>query len=76
MAGSAGVVDYVKNYPAAFSYPKGDDTFAAYGLPQTLFGLGGVVVDDTVRVTTRKGNSSPARGFFYGDATSLPAWCS
>lgn len=70
MAGSAGVVDYVKNYPAAFSYLKGDDTFAAYGLPQTLFGLGGVVVDDTVRVTTRKGNSTPARGFLYGTATA------
>jgi hypothetical protein len=70
LATSDGVRDYVKNYPAAFSFLKGDDTFAAYGLPQTLFGLGGVVVDDTVRVTTRKGNSSPSRGFLYGDATS------
>ncbi len=70
MATSDGVQDYVKNYPAAFSFLKGDDTFAAYGLPQTLFGLGGVVVDDTVRVTTRKGSGSPARSFLYGDSNA------
>ena len=70
MAATAGVTDYVKNYPAALSFLKGDDTFAAYGLPQSLFGLGGVVVDDTVRVTTRKGSGSPARSFLYGDATT------
>jgi hypothetical protein len=65
MATNDGVRDYVKNYPAALSFLKGDDTFAAYGLPQTLFGLGGVVVDDTVRVSTRKGGAN-TRGFFYG----------
>lgn len=69
IASSAGVRDYVKNYPAAFSFLKGDDTFAAYGLPQTLFGLGGVVVDDTVRVTSRKG-ATDARGFLYGTAAA------
>jgi len=70
MATNDGVRDYVKNTPHALNFLKGDDTFAAYGLPQTLFGLGGVVVDDTVRVTTRKGNSSPSRGFFYGDSSA------
>jgi hypothetical protein len=69
MATSVGVRDYVKNYPAALSFLKGDDTFAAYGLPQTLFGLGGVVVDDTVRVSSRKG-ATDARGFFYGTASA------
>lgn len=69
MATSDGVRDYVKNYPAALSFLKGDDTFAAYGLPQTLFGLGGVVVDDTVRVSTRKGGAN-TRGFFYGTSTA------
>jgi len=69
MATSVGVRDYVKNYPAALSFLKGDDTFAAYGLPQTLFGLGGVVVDDTVRVSSRKG-ATDARGFFYGTAAA------
>ena len=70
MATNDGVREYVKNTPHALNFLKGDDTFAAYGLPQTLFGLGGVVVDDTVRVTTRKGNSSPSRGFFYGDSSA------
>lgn len=69
LATTPGVTDYVKNYPAALSFLKGDDTFAAYGLPQSLFGLGGVVVDDTTRVSTRKGGAN-TRGFFYGDATT------
>jgi len=66
MATNDGVRDYVKNTPHALNFLKGDDTFAAYGLPQTLFGLGGVVVDDTVRVSTRKGGAN-TRGFFYGN---------
>jgi hypothetical protein len=70
LATSEGVRDYVKNYPAALSFLKGDDTFAAYGLPQTLFGLGGVVVDDTTRVSTRKG-ATESRSFLYGTA-ALP----
>ena len=69
MATNDGVRDYVKNTPHALNFLKGDDTFAAYGLPQTLFGLGGVVVDDTVRVSTRKGGAN-TRGFFYGDASA------
>ena len=70
IASSDGVRDYVKNTPMAFSALTGDATFATYGLPQTLFGLGGVVVDDTVKVTTRKGALSPSRGFFYGTAAA------
>ena len=69
MATNDGVRDYIKNTPHALNFLKGDDTFAAYGLPQTLFGLGGVVVDDTVRVSTRKGGAN-TRGFFYGDASA------
>jgi hypothetical protein len=65
LAGSEGVRDYIKNTPHALNFLKGDTTFAAYGLPQNLFGLGGVVVDDTVRVSTRKGGAN-TRGFFYG----------
>lgn len=67
-----GVRDYIKNTPHALNFLKGDATFAAYGLPQTLFGLGGVVVDDTVRVSTRKGGAN-TRGFFYGNATTPAA---
>ena len=70
IASTDGVRDYVKNTPMAFSALTGDATFATYGLPQTLFGLGGVVVDDTVKVTTRKGSLTPSRGFFYGTAAA------
>lgn len=66
MATNDGVRDYIKNTPHALNFLKGDATFAAYGLPQNLFGLGGVVVDDTIRVSTRKGGAN-TRGFFYGN---------
>ena len=69
MATSDGVRDYIKNTPHALNFLKGDVTFAAYGLPSNLFGLGGVVVDDTVRVSTRKGGAN-TRGFFYGSSTA------
>lgn len=69
MATSDGVRDYIKNTPHALNFLKGDATFAAYGLPQNLFGLGGVVVDDTVRVSTRKGGAN-TRGFFYGTSSA------
>lgn len=68
IASDDGVRDYVKNTPFAYSALTGDSTFATYGLPQTLFGLGGIVVDDTVQVTTRKGGAG-TRGFFYGGDT-------
>ena len=74
MATNDGVRDYIKNTPHALNFLKGDATFATYGLPQNLFGLGGVVVDDTVRVSTRKGGAN-TRGFFYagsaGDKYSM-----
>lgn len=60
------VRDYVKNYPAALPFLQGSDTFAKYGLPPTLFGVQ-VVVDDAVRVTTRKG-ASTTREFVYGNS--------
>lgn len=58
---------YVKNYPAALPFLQGSDTFARYGLPPNLFGVQ-VVVDDSVRVTTRKGASSTTRSFIYGNS--------
>jgi len=69
MATNDGVRDYIKATPHALQFLQGDSTFAAYGLPQTLFGLGGVVVDDTVRVSSRKG-ATDARSFLYGTATA------
>lgn len=64
IASTDGVRDYVKNYPAALNFLQGDQQFATYGLPSQMFGVN-VVVDDTVRVTNRKG-SSKSVGFFYG----------
>lgn len=61
------VRNYVKNYPAALPFLQGSDTFAKYGLPPSLFGVQ-VVVDDSVRVTTRKGAASTTRSFVYGNS--------
>lgn len=61
------VRDYVKNYPAALPFLQGADTFAKYGLPPNLFGVQ-VVVDDAVRVSTRKGAASTTRSFIYGNS--------
>jgi hypothetical protein len=69
MATNDGVREYIKNTPHALNFLKGDATFAAYGLPQNLFGLGGVVVDDTVRVSSRKG-ATDARSFFYAGSNN------
>jgi len=64
---TAEVRDYVKNYPAALPFLQGADTFAKYGLPPSLFGVQ-VVVDDSVKVTTRKGAASTTRSFVYGNS--------
>lgn len=61
------VRDYVKNYPAALPFLQGSDTFAKYGLPPNLFGVQ-VVVDDSVKVTSKKGAASPTRSFVYGNS--------
>jgi hypothetical protein len=61
------VRSYVKNYPAALPFLGGTDVFAMYGLPANLFGVQ-VVVDDSVRVTTRKGAASTTRSYIYGNS--------
>jgi len=74
LAATADVTDYVKNYPAALEYLRGSTAFSLYGLPQDLYGLGGVVVDDTVRVSSRKtpNTTSSSRGFFYKNSSDKP----
>ena len=59
--------EYVKNYPAALSFYQGSDTFSRWGIPPTLFGLGDVVVDDSVRVTSKKGAASLATSYVLGN---------
>lgn len=68
LASTDGVREYVKNYPAAMNFLQGDAQFATYGLPSQMFGVN-VVVDDTVRVSNRKG-SSKSVSFFYGTASA------
>lgn len=53
---------YIKNYPAAIEFLKGSDTFSQWGLPSNLFGLGDVVVEDTVINTAKKGQAA-SQGF-------------
>lgn len=69
LASTDGVRDYIKNTPHALNFLKGDVTFSAYGLPSNLFGVGNIVIDDTVRVSNRKG-STKATSFFYGTETA------
>ena len=60
--------NYVKNYAAgALPFLQGGDIFSRYGLPPNLFGVS-VVVDDSVKITTRKGAASATRSFVYGNS--------
>jgi hypothetical protein len=59
--------EYVKNYPAALSFYQGSDTFSRWGIPPTLFGLGDVVVDDSVVVTSKKG-ATLSTSYIYGES--------
>jgi len=60
--------NYVKNYAAgALPFLQGGDIFSRYGLPPNLFGVS-VVVDDSVKVTSRKGAASTTRSFVYGNS--------
>jgi hypothetical protein len=61
------VREYVRNYPAALSFLQGSDTFSRWGIPPTLFGLGDVVVDDSVKVTSKKG-ATLANSYIYGNS--------
>ena len=64
---TAEIRDYVKNYAAgALPFLQGGDIFSRYGLPPNLFGVS-VVVDDSVKVTSRKG-ATLARSFVYGNS--------
>lgn len=65
IATSKEVRDYVVNYPAALPFLQGSDVFSRWGLPPTLFGLGEVVVEDAVQVTTVKG-ATTSKSFILG----------
>ena len=58
---------YVKNYPAALSFLQGGDTFSRWGIPPTLYGLSDVVVDDSVKTTSKKGAATTVNSYIYGN---------
>jgi hypothetical protein len=60
IAQSAEVLEYVKYNPSSPSFLQGSDTYSRWGIPPTLFGLGDVVVDDSVRTTTKKNTANTA----------------
>lgn len=61
------VRNYVKNYPAALPFLQGADTFSKFGLPPNLFGVQ-LVVDDSVKVTSKKGAATLVNGYVYGNS--------
>lgn len=48
------VREYTKFF-AGVQFLQGSDTFSRWGIPPTLFGLADVVVDDSVKATSKKG---------------------
>jgi len=59
------IQDYVK-FQAGIQYLQGSDTFAKWGIPPTLFGLADVVVEDAVKVTSKRGQTD-ARSYVLGN---------
>jgi hypothetical protein len=66
------IVDYIKGSPSAIDYIKNRlGPNAMYGLPQSLYGFE-LVLEDAVKVTTRKGASSQTKSFVWdGDKPAL-----
>ncbi|CAK9093030.1 Uncharacterized protein SCF082_LOCUS43762, partial [Durusdinium trenchii] len=64
------IVDYIKGSPDALNQIKEGGKNARFGLPNTLYGWD-VVVEKTVRVTSRKGASSTSRSFILTDSNAI-----
>jgi len=62
------VKEYVKYMAQSVSFLQGTDTFSRWGIPSTLFGLGDVVVDDSVKTTSKKGATNAASWILGGGA--------
>lgn len=60
------IAEYVK-FQAGIQYLQGSDTFAKWGIPPTLFGLADVVVEDAVKVTSKKGAATESRSYVLGN---------
>lgn len=72
MAESQEIADFIKGSPDAKAYLNNKlGPNAYYGLPQFLYGVE-IVVEDAVKVTTRKGASSQTKSFVWdGDKACL-----
>jgi hypothetical protein len=68
------IVDHIKGSPEAYSQVKGQrGKWSQYGLPDELYGFP-IVVEDTVKVTSRRGATSAARSFIMdGDRAYMLA---
>lgn len=66
MAESGELIDYLKQSPVAMAQIRGDapNYNAMWSLPERLYGVN-LIVDDTVRVTSRKGAASRAANYAF-----------
>lgn len=54
IAQSAEVLEYVKANPMSPAFLQGSELYSQWGIPPKLFGIGDIVIEDAVRVTTKK----------------------
>lgn len=71
MAASTEIQDYLKQSPYALDQVKGnvESQNGIWGLPDTLYGVK-IVVEDAVRVSSRKGAATDALGFVMPDGVA------
>jgi hypothetical protein len=74
MAASSEIQDYVKNSPFAMAQVRGDSPSnnGQWGMPDMLYGYG-LVVEDAVQVTSRKGATRAASYVFDGNTALMVA---
>jgi hypothetical protein len=72
VASSSEIQDYVKNSVYAMPQVRGDvaSNNGLWGLPDKLYGYE-LIVDDTVRVTSRKGAAARAAGYVFDGNTAF-----
>lgn len=71
MAESQEIADFVKGSPHALDYIKNNlGPNATYGLPESMYGVE-IIVEDAVKVTTRKGASSVTKSFVWDSDSAV-----
>lgn len=72
MAESTEMMDFLKQSPVAMAQVRGDvpSNNGLWGLPDKLFGIN-LVVEDTVRVTSRKGAAARAAKYAFVDSAGV-----